>query len=347
MKTKHFLIGITAALLLCGGCEKEKDLPYLNILEIGDHWISYSPPEILANGGTYTISIGSNVAWTAKIDAAATWCGILSSNTSTGVIVENPYNHSVPLQQGLVTISATMIPYTATEGRTTMLTLTSADISTTYTINQIPGIRMGDIIIARTNVDEFGTFAEDPASFGKFYQFNRTIAYHPTEPVGSIPPNWPATYISENSNWLTENDPCPPGWKMPDAISFTNSDFVYQFVNGFAHLHIRGIESFKFVNIADGGFPMSGFLCGNSIETATWDDMQDCFFLPAISYRDNTGLYNAYDFYNKGYYWTQYGLAFSGTLGTFIRFDRNDRDGDLFIDYMNKGSALPIRCIKR
>jgi hypothetical protein len=337
MKTKHFLMGITAALLLCSGCEKEKDLPYLNILAVGDNWASYSLPEILANGGTYTISVGSNVAWTAKIDAAATWCDILSSNTATGVIIEDPYNHGVPLQQGLVTISATMIPYTATEGRTTTLTLTSADISTTYTINQIPGIRMGNIIVARTNVDEFGTFAENPASFGKFYQFNRTTAYDPTEPVGGIPPNWPATYISENSDWLPENDPCPPGWKMPDG---SPGGFVGVF-NGRFH------NIFKLVGMGDGGFPMSGFLCGNSIETATWDDMQDCFFLPAVSYRNNTGLYNAYDFYNKGYYWTQYGLAYSGTLGTFIKFDRNDRDGELFRDYINKGSALPIRCVKK
>jgi hypothetical protein len=346
MKTKHFLILAIAGLSILSGCKKESgDPPYLSILEKGDYWTSYSPPEILANGGTFMIPIGSNVPWTATIDAAATWCSIISSSTSTGVIVEDSHNDSGPLQQGKITITATMIPYTATEGRTTTLTLTAVDVSTTYTITQIPGIHMGNLIVARTNVDEFGTFADNPASSGKFYQFNRTVAYHPTEPVGGIPPNWPATYISENSDWFSENDPCPPGWQMP-ASAFTYNSFGAQFSNGFAHLHNRGIKSFKFVDMAD-GFPISGFFCGNSIETATWDDMQDCFFLPAVSGRTANGAFDAHSFYVRGFYWTQYGLAYSGQSGEIIEFDRNKLNSDLSVDYVNKGCAFPIRCVKK
>lgn len=365
MKTKHFLMGITAALLLCSGCEKEKDLPYLNILAVGDRGISYSPPEILANGGTYTISIGSNVAWTAKIDAAATWCGILSSNTATGVIIEDPYNHSSgSLQQGLVTISATMIPYTATEGRTTTLTLTSADISTTYTINQIPGIRMKTVygkneIWARTNVDEFGTFAENPASFGKFYQFNRTIAYDPTEPVDGIPPNWPDTYISENSNWLPENDPCPPGWQIPvnsfDLYGLFHDVYVISHMIDAYHswldIYYKWITSGdSFWTSYEDGTPMVGFLCGFEMESATWNDMKDCFFLPAVSGRNETGQFDARNFYVQGFYWTRNGTITTNNYGDVLGFSNHEDDiGGVRIIGMqkHKGSALPIRCVKK
>jgi hypothetical protein len=204
---------------------------------------------------------------------------------------------------------------------------------------------MGDLIVARTNLDEFGTFAESPASFGKFYQFNRTVAYDPTQPVGGVPPNWPATYVSENSDWLSGNDPCPPGWKIPDG-GFNNTTLVGELIKGVSHLRNEGIIPFKMVDIAD-GFPLSGFLCGDSIETATWDDMKSCFFLPAISRRTADGVFDAHSFYVKGFYWTRYGLAFSGTKGEYIKFDRNYYDGDLFSDYVDKGCALPIRCVKR
>lgn len=345
MKTKQFLMGAVAALCMLSGCTKEKKYPpYIGILTIedyGDYRVSYqNPPEIEANGGTYTIGIVSNVPWTATLNTEATWCRILSSSTSTGEVIEpGVLDLSLDvLQRGNITIMASMLPYTATEGRTATLTLTGTDVSATYTLTQIPGIRMRELIVARTNVDEFGTFADSPAKFGKFYQFNRTVAYEPvSENPEDVPPGWPATYTYENSHWLPENDPCPPGWIIPSGEE--NGSFV---AKSYSSKNI-----FKIVDIAD-GFPLSGLLYGNSIETATWDNMQSCFFLPAVSCRDNTGVYDARSFWNKGFYWTRYGLAYSGKYGTIIEFDRNDLYNyyGLVSEVKDKGCALPIRCVK-
>ena len=76
----------------------------------------------------------------------------------------------------------------------------------------IDGIRW-----ATRNVDAPGTFAASPETAGMFYQWNRRIGWCSTDPLvssdGSI---WDGdTTTPVGTAWYAENDPCPPGWRVP------------------------------------------------------------------------------------------------------------------------------------
>jgi uncharacterized protein (TIGR02145 family) len=63
---------------------------------------------------------------------------------------------------------------------------------------------------ATRNVDEFGTFTENPEDYGKFYQWNRSKAWAATGSVSG----WDSSMPS-GSEWEKANDPCPAGFRVP------------------------------------------------------------------------------------------------------------------------------------
>jgi uncharacterized protein (TIGR02145 family) len=81
----------------------------------------------------------------------------------------------------------------------------------------IDGVCLGGLMWAKYNVDEPGTFADAPDAPGKFYQFNRKTAY-----PSSGTCTWLITSIDEDSDWTTDNDPCPLGWRIPSKDDWQN-----------------------------------------------------------------------------------------------------------------------------
>jgi hypothetical protein len=82
MKTK-FLFMMIAATIVFAGCKKPE--------------LSVTPADIPAtcSVGTYAVAVTSNVAWTASVDSAATWCTVSPANgtgndTVTVNVAENP-----------------------------------------------------------------------------------------------------------------------------------------------------------------------------------------------------------------------------------------------------------------
>ena len=69
---------------------------------------------------------------------------------------------------------------------------------------------------ATRNVAAPGTFAANPEDFGMHFQWNRRTGW---SPVGDVN-GWDSS-ISEADTWERENDPCPPGWRVP-----TNAEFI-------------------------------------------------------------------------------------------------------------------------
>jgi uncharacterized protein (TIGR02145 family) len=59
-------------------------------------------------------------------------------------------------------------------------------------------------------VDAPGTFAAKPEDAGKFYQWNRKVAY----PAMGEVTNWDSSTPS-GTTWQKANDPCPFGWRVP------------------------------------------------------------------------------------------------------------------------------------
>jgi len=69
------------------------------------------------------------------------------------------------------------------------------------------GVVINGVKWATRNVDEVGTFASTPESYGKFYQWNRKIAWNTTD---RIVIGWNNT-APDGTEWTKINDPSPTG----------------------------------------------------------------------------------------------------------------------------------------
>ena len=74
------------------------------------------------------------------------------------------------------------------------------------------GVVINGVKWATRNVDEFGTFAPRPESEGKFYQWNRKMAWNITDKTVDWDYSFP-----EGERWTETNDPSPTGWRMPTS----------------------------------------------------------------------------------------------------------------------------------
>ena len=72
-------------------------------------------------------------------------------------------------------------------------------------------VMINDIRWATRNVDAPGTFAENPENSGMFFRFNRKEGWSSREERVE---DWRSVF-PEGTTWYAENDPCPPGWRVP------------------------------------------------------------------------------------------------------------------------------------
>ena len=128
------------------------------------------------------------------------------------------------------------------------------------------GIVINGVKWATRNVDEVGTFATTPESYGKFYQWNRKKAWNTTD---SIVSGWDSI-VPEGTEWVTVNDPSPAGWRIPtfeEIKKLLDTDKVSN-----EWITENGVNGKKFIDKAT----------GKSI------------FLPTVGYRHNvTGTLSA------------------------------------------------------
>ncbi len=97
------------------------------------------------------------------------------------------------------------------------------------TVNNIPGEPSKCWIASNLGADQQATAVNDATeeSAGWYWQFNRQQGYKST---GSdrIPNTTWISSISEDSHWLTANDPCAlllgSGWRLPTSTEWTNVD---------------------------------------------------------------------------------------------------------------------------
>ena len=78
--------------------------------------------------------------------------------------------------------------------------------------NSEEGVVIAGVRWATRNVDAPGTFAQNPEDTGQFYQWGRQQGWAATGAVS----NWNSS-ISSDSGWLSADDPCPTGWRVPTA----------------------------------------------------------------------------------------------------------------------------------
>jgi uncharacterized protein (TIGR02145 family) len=153
------------------------------------------------------------------------------------------------------------------------------------------GVVINGVRWATRNVDAPGTFAAKLEDAGKFYQWNRKVAYPATSKVT----NWDASTPS-GTEWEKANDPCPSGWRVPtvsELSSLVNSGSSWATLNG-----------------------VTGRIFGSGINTV---------FLPAAGCRNGYDG-TLYDVGACGNYWNASYVAYGLYFGSvFVFTDYSDR----------------------
>jgi uncharacterized protein (TIGR02145 family) len=188
------------------------------------------------------------------------------------------------------------------------------------------GVIILGLVWATRNVDVPGTFAANSTSPGMFYQWNRSTGWSCTDPViaydaaGEVTgATWSAT-DEEGTDWLTENDPCPEGWRVPNM------------------LELARLMDDRYVSVA--WVPATEGTIGG--KTFTEDSTGESIFLPASGRRSmEAGELSLVGF--EGMYWTS------------NESNVEDHTGAWFLDFTasktviqgdpKRGLGQSIRCI--
>jgi uncharacterized protein (TIGR02145 family) len=121
------------------------------------------------------------------------------------------------------------------------------------------GVVINGVKWATRNVDNAGTFAANPESAGKFYQFNRKTAW--TATVRYLD-GWNNSEIS-GATWEKSNDPSPAGWRIPTL------DEIVKLLDANKVSHewttVNGVKGRRFTDKTSGAsifLPASGYRSG-------------------------------------------------------------------------------------
>jgi uncharacterized protein (TIGR02145 family) len=190
------------------------------------------------------------------------------------------------------------------------------------------GTLIAGLCWANTNVAASGTFATLPDMYTELYQFNRNTAWSPTGFVSGWNPN-----INENSNWANNGQPpCPTGWRLPTRAEFQALDIA-----GGGNGNANNVGS-TWVNANAKGNAVAGRFYGSNHATCTLYNMPTCIFLPAVNYRNLSGILGTN---NAGNYWasTQDNTINGQSMG-FTSMDNYPTNN------YEKTGGFSIRCVQ-
>ena len=271
MINTKYLIGAVIILLTLWGCGNDSDY----IIESNPNEFAIFPVAIpvSANGGSYELTINGNESWTAELtnsnSSAKDWC-TLSETSGSGrkVITINvkPTTSFVKNRSVIVEVSSnTKI-------------LKTKILQETMVLGE-DEVLINGLVWSTKNVGTPGTFATSPDDIGQLYQFNRKVGYPAGPQDDPAPANWPSNYTNDDTNWTTDNDPSPEGWRVPTTEEM-------------AALWEKGAT---WVTASQTGFKTDGIIIGVDEVTAkraTKDNLKQlgCLFLPQSGWRNETGM---------------------------------------------------------
>ena len=181
------------------------------------------------------------------------------------------------------------------------------------------GVVIGGIRWATRNVDAPGTFAARPQDAGMFYQWNSRVGWSSSDPMVNTNGDntWESPTITNRDRdrdraWISENDPCPPGWRVPTRREVVNS-------------HRTGTWTTNW-----NGTRVSGYVLGTA---------PNQIFLPAVGFRTyNTGALMGRG--EVGSIWTSSEMT-ATRAGNFVFYDGRFNQRDI-----QKSSGLSVRCVQ-
>jgi len=174
-------------------------------------------------------------------------------------------------------------------------------------------ISINGVMWAIRNVDLPGTFVLKPKDAGMFYQWNSKTGWSSKDPLVNSDggTTWNSSE-SSGSNWVSANNPCPPGWRLPtrtELESLVNSGSTW----------------------TDDYEGVSGRIFGNG--------EQELFF-PAANFRygGNGSLSNTGG--NVGYYWS--GTYFN-SYNAYFMYLSSSESAKVLYSVRSVGSS--VRCV--
>ncbi|MDR0872968.1 MAG: Ig-like domain-containing protein [Prevotellaceae bacterium] len=219
---------------------------------------------ISLNKPTLTIAIGESETLVVTTDPA---------NVTVSWTSENA-NVVVDAKSGKVTGKA--------EG-TAVITAKAGEKTATCTVT-VRGALLNGVVWALRNVDAFGTFAAAPESTGKFYQWNRTVAWAGTFNENQLISGWDSSNPT-GTEWEKANDPSPAGWRVPKLAEIEKLLDVAKV--GRTWTAQNGVNGYRFTDNTNGA----------------------SIFLPAVGEIESGGYHTHYE--GTGTYW--YGNYWSAT----------------------------------
>ena len=175
-----------------------------------------------------------------------------------------------------------------------------------------PGVLIGEIDgvpirWATRNVDYPGTFAANPEDAGMFFQWNRLQGWSATGTIRGWDSSTP-----EGTAWYAENDPCPPGWRVPTQE--------------------------QIMTLRTAGF--SGWTSRNGVRGRYFGTYPNQFFLPAAGFRDgNEGILAHVGIFFG--YWSSTPYIENHRAWDLVSF----ADGTLGTPGFWRGNGFSIRCV--
>jgi uncharacterized protein (TIGR02145 family) len=180
------------------------------------------------------------------------------------------------------------------------------------------GVVINGIRWATRNVDLPGTFAETPECFGMFFQWNRRKGWNA---VDERVTGWNGSFITDEE-WEKENDPCPPGWRIP-----TENE-------------LRTLKDAGSVWVTQNG--VNGHLFG---------DTPNQIFLPAVGRRiGRSGRLDSADtnnYYFGSHYWSSTPFPIDNRAAAtlwFLEYNYEFEEGISFFG-SSKSDGNSVRCV--
>ena len=167
------------------------------------------------------------------------------------------------------------------------------------------GVLFNGVRWATHNVDAPGTFAANPEDTGMFFQWNRRQGWAATIEI----PQWERS-TPTGTEWESENDPCPPGWRVPTIDELQS---LFQLRKEWVTL-----------------YGVYGTLFGMAPHQV---------FLPATTRRTRNHLVEPV--YHLGGYWSS--SQYDDENARFLMFDRHY----VQLTAASRESLLPLRCVAK
>ena len=180
-----------------------------------------------------------------------------------------------------------------------------------------------NVPLARRNVGAPGTFVDNETEIGMLYQWGKPTAWPATGTVTG----WD-TSASPDAVWAPENDPCPPGFRVPIITDYRNLIDLNLISSCY-----KLVEDYK----------------GSGVNGVLFGDEPNHIFMPAC-WRKTDGDLNAIT--TKSIYWTRYATSQISNARTLdadfdpVLLSQHPNFNILSPNVQNKNIATPVRCVK-